>query len=462
MSMTPEEEKAYAESLAQKIVDNQKIVDKHGTELAEAKGQMARVEADIKAAADKHEQEKAGILKEVNTIKDGWKTLEEGQKSLEELIKTKLRPIENPEDMSKKDMAKFHDLWNKMIKSYSFEATNRPDMSDQYKMDAEEIQFYAKHMGVEATAQSQFIKNVATKIPGETKAMSTYNVNRAGALLTPPVHMGEILDTNRLEISTLSQFARKHMMGPREMSLVWPRQTVHGAARWINETGTRTEDEATKFGTIQLNLNQCYAMHKVTQAMLNFSSIDLAGYMRTEFTRAFNYLWGVADITGSAVGQPEGVLVNPDIEYVNAEETGDITTIDYLGLLLFSMKEYYRANSRYAMNSNTAWRLSKLKGADGQPLLRVWTEAPVFTLMGRPITIQEAMPNVASGSVPIVIGNWAEGYLSVDSNLGTLQIVDIYTEAAQGIVVFILNTWREGKVIIPEGFKKFRMSITTP
>lgn len=461
--MTEAEEKAYAESLAQKIVDNQKIVEKHGTELAEAKGQMAKVEAEIKTAAEKHEKEKAGIASEIELIKGGWKTLEEGQKTLEELVKQQLRPIENKEDVTKKEADELHRLWNKMIKYHTFTAIGRPDLVDEYRMDQEEIEKYSRFIGMKARYQDDFIKTVEGKstVPAfENKAMATYNMNRAGALLTPAVHMGEILDTNKLQISNLSQFAKKHTMGPREMSIEWPRQTAHSNTGWMNETGTRVQDESAKFGSIKLTLNQCYAMHKVTQQMLNFSSIDLAGYMRDEFTKSFRYLWGVADISGSGVGVPEGVLTNSDISYVNAEETADITTMDYVLLLLFSLKEPYRSDSRFALNSNTAWRLSKLKGADGHPLLRVWTESPTFMLAGRPVTIQEAMPDVASAAIPIVLGNWGEGYISVDSSLGTLQIVDIYTEATTGIVVFIMNTWKEGKVVIPEAFKKLRMSVT--
>ena len=79
------------------------------------------------------------------------------------------------------------------------------------------------------------------------------------------------------------------------------------------------------------------------------------------------------------------------------------------------------------MNSGTAAVLAKMK--DGQGNL-IWRESLIVgqpaTLLGRPVVLDENMPNVAAGSLAIAFGDFRKGYL-VNDRLGTRILRDPYT-----------------------------------
>ncbi len=453
--MTPEEEKQYAEDITKKITDTRTIVDTHGTELAEAKGQLAKVEKEVKEIAEKNKETQTlqeTVSSDIKELKTGWKTLEESQKNIEEMIKMKLRP----DEVDAKDKKEYAPLFNKQLKYYAYMAQKQPQMAQKFIMTEDEMKSYSKIIGEEQKYQEDFIKQREM----DRKAMATTHMPRAGFLVTPTQYMTEIIDQAILEISPMEQFARQVTLPSNVQSVEWPVQSAHGVANWTYEQGTKTEDETATGKSKSFTLKQCYALYKVTQSMLNFSTIDLSAFLRQEYARAMAYLIGGALIDGSGVGQPEGILTNSSIASVNQEETTAITKLDNIMKLYFDLKAPYRAGSRWCFNSLTAWHLSKVKDGESRYILVPPRETPVFTMFGAPVSISEDMPDIASAANPIIWGNWGEGYLVVNSALGTMEIVDIYTSKGTGIVEFVLNMWIDGGVLIPEAFKKLTMSVT--
>jgi HK97 family phage major capsid protein len=452
--MATEEEKKAAEDLAIKMVEARKVIDTHGDELAEAKGQLAKIEGEVKEIQGNNKEQttlQESLKDDISQIKVGYKALEESQKAIEELVKLKLRPTE---DMEKQKS--YLEPFNKQLKYYAYHATKDFGMAEQYMMTEDEIKSYSEIIGEKANHPADFIKRHDI----DHKAMATTHMPRAGYLVTPPMYMSDIIDQAILEISPMQQFARQQTL-PRNVNRIqWPVQTAHGVFGWTYEQGTAVEDETAAGGKEDFVLKQCYAMYKVTRDLLNFSTIDLASFLRNEYARAIAKGIGTAIISGSGVGTPEGVLTNSSIATVNQEETTAITKLDYLLKLHFDLKAYYRPGARYCANSLTAWHLAKIQDGESRYILSMPRETPEFRLFGHTLSISEDMPDIASASSPVIFGNWGVGYLVVNSALGTLEIVDIYSEKETGKVAFILYAYIDGGVLIPEAFKKLIMSET--
>ncbi|MDZ7709233.1 MAG: phage major capsid protein [Roseovarius sp.] len=87
-------------------------------------------------------------------------------------------------------------------------------------------------------------------------------------------------------------------------------------------------------------------------------------------------------------------------------------TADELLTMVYDLRARYRNNGRWLMNSATAGMLRKLKTGDGAYL---WQESVVAgqpsTFSGYPVTIVEAMPDVAANEHPVAFGDFEAGYI---------------------------------------------------
>lgn len=102
---------------------------------------------------------------------------------------------------------------------------------------------------------------------------------------------------------------------------------------------------------------------------------------------------------------------------------------DKLYDLLAALRPSYRTGDGVAwmMNSTTANIVRKFKDGQGNYL---WTNSITAgqpdRLLGYPVAINEAMPDIASGSYSVAFGNWSRGYAIVDKP-GLRLIVDRVT-----------------------------------
>jgi len=106
------------------------------------------------------------------------------------------------------------------------------------------------------------------------------------------------------------------------------------------------------------------------------------------------------------------------------------------------------------MNSATAGAVRKLK--DSGTGAYVWqaglTQGQPDRLLGYPVAIVEAMPDVAGGALPVAFGDFKRGYLMTDRPGGTRVTVDPYTSA--GFTKFYVRR-RVGGIVADNNAIKF-------
>jgi len=209
------------------------------------------------------------------------------------------------------------------------------------------------------------------------------------------------------------------------------------SAGWVGETAARPETVTPTIAEVAPPTGELYANPAATQWMLDDADFDLANWLITEIKGKFASMEGTAFISGNGTNQPKGVL-----DYTSATTEDDVRAFgtlkhtvtagataiagDELINLSYDLRSVYRRGAVWLMNSKTAAYIRKLKDSNG---LYLWQ--PNFQsgqpaeLAGYRCLIDESMPDMATGDVSVMFGNFTMGYEILDRNTNMLR--DPYT-----------------------------------
>lgn len=207
-----------------------------------------------------------------------------------------------------------------------------------------------------------------------------------------------------------------------------------------DEGQARNATNAPKLHEVTIALNPIYAYPKTTQEILDFSSIDILGWLTDEISESFTET-EEADLTaGDGSKKAKGLLqytrsTTEDktrtfgelqkIEVASADKIIADTLID----LFYTLHSKYRKNAVWVMSSTIAAALQKLKNKNGDFIWRdgLTVDAP-STLLGRPVYFLETMPASGANKAVIAFGDFKRGYFIVDHETGVRTRPDNLTE----------------------------------
>ncbi|WP_130955629.1 phage major capsid protein, partial [Klebsiella pneumoniae] len=173
---------------------------------------------------------------------------------------------------------------------------------------------------------------------------------------------------------------------------------------------------------VDIKLNPIYAYPKTTQEILDFSEVDILGWLSSEISDTFSATEENDFVNGDGTKKSKGFLAYPRAATsdktrafgtLEKMETAAVTS-DGLIDLLYKLKAKYRKNAVWVMNSNTAATLQKLKNCNGD---YIWRDRLVDgspdTLLGRPVQYLETMPDADAGEAFLAVGDFKRGYFIV-------------------------------------------------
>lgn len=248
----------------------------------------------------------------------------------------------------------------------------------------------------------------------------------AGGYLESPTVSTQIITALRA-VSPMRRLARIVPLGLNAGgAFEEPREIGEMGAAWVGETEDRPETGDPAFGMTRVELDELCAHVLVTQRLLDDSQFDLGGWLIEATARRFARTEGAAYATGDGLKKPRGYatyetdLAADDLrsatkwQHVASGAATGITS-DSLRNLFWSLSADYRANAAWLMSSATAATIDKLKDADGNYMWRASTAVGVPpTLLGRPVEIDENLPAVAAGTLPVWFGDWSRAYTILD------------------------------------------------
>ncbi|KGQ34100.1 phage major capsid protein [Gallibacterium anatis] len=206
------------------------------------------------------------------------------------------------------------------------------------------------------------------------------------------------------------------------------------------EGQVRSGTNTPKLNEVTIALNPIYAYPKTTQEILDFSSIDVLGWLTEEISESFTETEEVDLTSGDGDKKAKGLLAYTrstandktrtfgelqKLEVTSADKITADTLID----LFYTLHSKYRKNAVWVMSSSIAATLQKLKNKNGDFIWRdgLTVDAP-STLLGRPVYYLETMPIGGAGKAVLAFGDFKRGYYIVDHETGVRTRPDNITE----------------------------------
>lgn len=289
----------------------------------------------------------------------------------------------------------------------------------------------------------------------EKKALTVSN-DSTGGYLAPPEYVRELLKTVT-EISPIRSLARVRNTAQRSIQV--PKRTSTFAAQWVSEVGTRSETTGYNVGLEEIPTHEYYALVDISEQDLEDTVFDLEAEMQSEFATQFSKAEGTAFVSGDSVGKPEGLLTNSSMGEAVSGNSSALTS-DGLITLVHSIKSEYTKNGTFIFNRSTLSAIRKLKDTAGQYIFQpamMLDGQMANTILGHPYVEATDMPNVGSGTFPIIFGDFQRGYLIVD-RVALAVLRDPFTQATTGNVRYIARRRVGGQVVQAEALVKHKVS----
>ena len=187
------------------------------------------------------------------------------------------------------------------------------------------------------------------------------------------------------------------------------------AFTWITEGASKPETEPT-FSQETIDTYELAGYTEVTHRMLSRSAFDIQSLLTTLYSDAMRNELARVIISGSGVGQPNGVVGFAGVRTVARAVANQVAYADLRNLkhLLLS---YHRSGARWATDDTVEAYLEGLVDTTNRPLFNASVATGlVDRLLGYPYLVQERTPNIgASGDV--VFGNWRYYWFVVEQEI---------------------------------------------
>lgn len=237
------------------------------------------------------------------------------------------------------------------------------------------------------------------------------------------------------------------------------------ASGWVGETDSRAETNTPVLGKWRIPTHELYAKPKATQKLLDDASINMEAWLASKVAEKFGRDESNAFVVGNGSNKPRGFLTYSSgttlpgtIEQFPTGSSGAYAAApnggDVLINALYGLKAQYRANATWFMNRATLTATRKVKDSDGAYLWSPGIAAgQPATLLGYPVASFEDMPDPASNSLSVAVGDMREAYQIVD-RLGIRTLRDPYS--AKPYVEFYTTKRVGGDVVNFEAIKLVR------
>lgn len=179
----------------------------------------------------------------------------------------------------------------------------------------------------------------------------------------------------------------------------------HGRAAWVPD-GHPIPQVRDAFDRVNLDSHKLAAIIRVTKELLKDSAVDIEAYLAATFADRLAVSEEEAFIAGDGAEKPLGLIHQAKVGFTT-ESAASVSIEDVLNLI-FSVPEKHRRNGTLLLNDKTLLQLYKQCAAQGQNL---WLGKD-DTFFGYRIVRCASMPDVASGSMTILFGDFKQVYIN--------------------------------------------------
>lgn len=287
-----------------------------------------------------------------------------------------------------------------------------------------------------AEAEASLRDANATGRRADIQAAMSVGDNSQGGYVAPVEWDRNIHKAQRAR-SPMRRICRSVTTGRAGYSTLW-NSNAWGSG-WVGETANRPTTSTPSLQPVTFKPGEIYAQPAITQNLLDDAAIDLERWLSDELADTFDREEGIAFISGNGVNKPFGLLQyvpggaaemqHPGgvLDVIASGSASTIPSGDVLMDFKYGLLAPYRQNASWLMNSQTAAAIAKMKDAQGTYIWKegLAAEQPT-TLLGRPVEIDENMPNIGADSIPIAFGDFQAGYV-INDRTGIRILRDPYS-----------------------------------
>ena len=322
--------------------------------------------------------------------------------------------------------------------------------------------FDANGMDAYKAAFDRFLrKGEEVMSPDERKALSVGTDPDGGYVVNPDLSGRIVMKV--FETSPMRAYASIQVISSDALEGLFDLEEA--SSGWVGETDSRTETNTPQLGKWRIPVHELYAKPKATQKLLDDASINMEAWLASKVAEKFARDEANAFVVGNGSNKPRGFLTYSSgttlpgtIEQFPTGSSGAYAAApnggDVLINALYGLKAQYRANATWFMNRATLTATRKVKDSDGAYLWSPGIAAgQPATLLGYPVASFEDMPDPASNSLSVAVGDMREAYQIVD-RLGIRTLRDPYS--AKPYVEFYTTKRVGGDVVNFEAIKLVR------
>jgi len=439
------EKDADLNTLVEGMKEVRALVDSKLADSGEAKEKMVKLEKDL---GDVHEKQ---------------------QKAEEERI-AKEKAVQAEVDLLKEDYKTLHKL--SVRKGYGNSDDDEKVLYAKYSGELD--QYLRKGVNpasetLDEIAQDIVAKNMATKDEAEVarhKSLVT-GINPDGGYLVFPDRRTDMQVTRVFETSPVRSVS-KTITTTSDVVEVLINDNEFSSGGWVGEIAPRSDTDNAQFGQLSIHTHEQFAQPKVSQKMLDDSSINVEQLITDEVSKILTRTENTAFVSGDGSQKPRGFLDFPawavadtyergKVEQVNSGVLGAIKA-DGIISLTNALKQEYEANAVFMMKRVTWGDVLKLKDGVGNYLLNIemLPEGAGLMLMGKRVWFANDMPVIANNSLSIIYGDFGVGYTIVD-RIGIRVLRDPFTD--RPFIVFYTTKRVGGTVTNYEALKIQKLAV---
>lgn len=270
---------------------------------------------------------------------------------------------------------------------------------------------------------------------GDVQASLNKGADAEGGYLTP-VEWDRTITTKLVLVSPMRQLATVQTISSNGFTKLFSLGGVNSG--WVGETAGRPGTNTGTFASLAYNTGEIYANPAATQQILDDAEINLESWLAGEVQTEFARQEGLAFLSGDGTNKPSGLLTyiagganaaRHPYGAIAKVKTGAAAAInaDSIIDLVYSLPAAFTGNASFIMNRKTLGAIRKLKDGQGNYLWQPsYVAGQPSTLCGFPVIEVPDMPDVAAGSMPILFGDFKQGYLIID-RIGVRVLRDPYT-----------------------------------
>jgi HK97 family phage major capsid protein len=213
------------------------------------------------------------------------------------------------------------------------------------------------------------------------------------------------------------------------IKMVLDNDTTNGLAAVTVGTSAVETDPTLSGVTLQVD-NFTTGVIKIDNGLLTDAGFDVEAFIRDKFAKRFFRGASSLICAGNA-----GSVASLTAGYATGFNSAVINKVGYVDFAtaIGTLDPAYQTNAVWAMSNATLGYVIGLTDTAGRPLfLPDYGSAAsgfVGTILGRPVKIVTQLPVVATGNVPILFGDFREGYTFRQQNpgLGILRMNELYS-----------------------------------